>query len=49
MPRVDLGGYTEFLLHDFMKTCGKYMILGGKEVINPIEIIVDICLNLLKR
>ena len=38
MPKVDADGYTKFQLWDFMRVYGKYMHIGTREVIKPLQI-----------
>lgn len=38
MPKVDADGYTKFQLWEFMRVYGKYMHIGTKEVIKPLQI-----------
>ena len=40
-PKVDSDGYTKFQLHEFMHTYGNFMIVGGKNVIEPLDIELD--------
>lgn len=42
MPKVDEDGYTTCQLHDFMWTFGKYMTVGMKNVIEPIDLIFEV-------
>lgn len=45
MPNIDKDGYTEFQLHVFMKLYGKYMYVGARNVIDPIDIVLSEDLN----
>lgn len=40
MPEIDSDGYTQFQLHDFMALYGQHMVMGGKAVLNDMNIIV---------
>lgn len=37
-PETDADGYSEFLLWKFMQTYGKYIGMGAKNVIEPLNI-----------
>ena len=40
MPEIDSDGYTQFQLHEFMTLYGQHMVMGGKSVLNDMNIIV---------
>lgn len=39
MPAIDKDGYTSFQLHDFISIYGKHIVMGGANVIEPLEIV----------
>jgi hypothetical protein len=40
-PKVDIDGYTDFQLWDFMKIYGQYMFLGAPEVLEHLNIYIE--------